>query len=287
MAVYTYLDQDVNLTKLDHEISQSSFGPTKYNGATLKGDEEDNIVSIYTSSDLIAGELTELDNIFTNHVNQDISHIQAFTTSGSILSGGGKTVTWTGSAGDTLTLPDAIQGEYFEVWNIDATDVITISRGGTDTIHDNLTSGALTFKIPAGSRAEFTCLSNGQWRAVYKNTITKSGSFSVPGSIGNFSVTGLGFRPKKIDFTSSFVSSALIALIGQGSADALGNQWVASITLDGSERNTFGTGSCIYADTGAGTAYYNASYGSMDVDGFTLVFSSVNTSGRVGWTATA
>lgn len=201
--------------------------------------------------------------------------VQAFTATGNIVANGGKVVTFTGAASQTLTMPDANVGRRFEIWNIDTTDGVAIARGGSDTITDHLTTGATTFNIPAGAKAEFMCVASGVWLADYLTKVTKVDEW-VPGAgTGNKSETGVGFRPKSIIFSMDTGANSNASRSHTGFVDAAGNENTQSTLGTGSDNNMYSSGTdCISTVDGSAAAVDLASFVSMDVDGFTLNFSA-------------
>jgi hypothetical protein len=119
--------------------------------------------------------------------------------------------------------------------------------------------------------------------------LAQVGVFTCPATIGNYSVTGLGFKPKSVAF---FVSKApglqTHFCCCQGVMDQAGNQ--CSMTWAGVWSNTFKGDSrqdkCIYTINSSGISQVTASYVSMDDDGFTLDFLAVNPVFNVQWLAT-
>lgn len=115
----------------------------------------------------------------------------------------------------------------------------------------------------------------------------KIGFFS-PTSTGNYVVTGLGFRPKVVEFIGHkndgmqpwFMQS-------HGYADCFGIQNVSSFC--GNYSNTFRGDAkqdrCIYVFNASGAIQMMATLVSMDADGFTLNFTNVNSIFAVRWLA--
>lgn len=117
---------------------------------------------------------------------------------------------------------------------------------------------------------------------------SKAGWCACPGSTGNYSVTGLGFKPKCVMF---FVSknpgqSAAFRLC-QGVMDHYGNQWSVTWATDGSTQSDSKRDMAIYTLNASGVLQVAASYVSMDDDGFTLNFTNVNANYDIHWKATA
>lgn len=118
----------------------------------------------------------------------------------------------------------------------------------------------------------------------------KVGTFNVPGATGNLAITGLGFKPSVVMFTSGYITLATDRIGGTGAMDSSGTQWAHSDFNNASAnitRSNSRTDACIYAVNFAGGAQYLATYVSMDANGFTVNFSVMNADGRVSWVAFA
>lgn len=87
--------------------------------------------------------------------------VQALTGTSNISNTAGSIVTYAGAAGQTLTLPAAGIGSRFHIYNIDASDAVTIARNGADTIN-----GATSFSLAAGDSVELLCLAAGVWSVI-------------------------------------------------------------------------------------------------------------------------
>lgn len=211
-----------------------------------------------------------------NIVEQPAFDVQAFTASGTISAVGGSVVTFAGAASQTLTLPSASVGTKFEVWNIDTADGVAVARGGSDTIVDNLTTGATTFNVPAGAKAVFECVSASTWHAGYSTTVTNSGEFMAGAGTGNKSETGIGFRPKVVHFSMDTGINGSNHRSHTGFMAANGTQSTTSNlgSVAASDANMYSNASaCISATSSSGAATDLATYVSMDADGFTVNFS--------------
>jgi hypothetical protein len=116
----------------------------------------------------------------------------------------------------------------------------------------------------------------------------QTGYFASPSSTGNFSITGLGFRPKVIEFVGSKNDGLQTWFFhSQGFADDAGNQNVS--TLAGNFSNLWVGDTkfdrCIYLINTGRNVQVMATLVSMDVDGFTLNFTAVNPMFVVRWKA--
>jgi hypothetical protein len=113
------------------------------------------------------------------------------------------------------------------------------------------------------------------------------GCFTCPSVTGNYSVTGLGFRPKIVKFWVSKAPGLRTHFTCcQGMMDAVGNQ--NSMTWAGRWSDMKGDSRidlCIYTINSSGNAQVIGSYVSMDSDGFTINFTAVNTLFIVRWEA--
>ena len=114
------------------------------------------------------------------------------------------------------------------------------------------------------------------------------GVFTCPATTGNYSVTGLGFRPKSVKFwVSKGPGLQTHFCCCQGMMDATGNQ--NSMTWAGVWSNIFKGDSrvdlCMYTINSAGTSQVTGAFVSMDADGFTVNFTVVNTAFIIRWEA--
>lgn len=87
---------------------------------------------------------------------------QVFTASGSISAGGAHTVTFTGAASQTLTLPAASIGDWYYVLNIDGSDTVDVARVGSDTIN-----GGTSVTVGPGDGARIICTAAATWVAIF------------------------------------------------------------------------------------------------------------------------
>jgi hypothetical protein len=128
----------------------------------------------------------------------------------------------------------------------------------------------------------------------------KSGSFTVPGSTGNYAVTGLGFQPQGVCFfgsntgtLDSVVNSSYLGVF----FGLMATDWDSASLLQHvgwvspNPKGSVLTDDCIYARTavggGAGSNVdYRADAVSLDTDGFTVNFTTVSAGTRyVHWLA--
>ena len=104
--------------------------------------------------------------------------VQALTATGSIVAAGGKTVTFAGSPGQTLTLPAAVVGMEFDVVNIDTADAVTVARAGSDTVN-----GGTSIPVKAGETMRFMCVAAASWVAVLTPRADGVQAFTASGTI--------------------------------------------------------------------------------------------------------
>ena len=112
------------------------------------------------------------------------------------------------------------------------------------------------------------------------NPAKRSGGFKVGtipgstfGSTGNKSITGVGFKPKYVEFEVIFSSSTTSLRTGKGWMDESGGQGMAATATNGSSVSStaLATARCIgWLSVGAATRVMGASFVSMDNDGFTI-----------------
>jgi hypothetical protein len=116
----------------------------------------------------------------------------------------------------------------------------------------------------------------------------KVGHFTSPSATGNLSVTGLGFRPKVIEFVGCKNDGMQTwFFLSSGFADDARNQNVS--ILAGNFSNLFlgdcKLDRCIYLVNTARNIQVMATLVSMDEDGFTLNFTAVNPAFVIRWKA--
>jgi hypothetical protein len=117
---------------------------------------------------------------------------------------------------------------------------------------------------------------------------TKVGYFYSPSVTGNYSVIGLGFKPKSVEFIGHKTDGLNTwFFLSQGFADDQGHQNVS--TLAGNYSNLFLGDSkfdrCIYIINTARNIQVMATLVSMNNDGFTLNFTYVNPIFAIRWLA--
>lgn len=144
-------------------------------------------------------------------MRQVLDDVQALTATGTINPAGGRLVTFTGAAAQTLTLPPAQVGAQFEIWNLDTSDAVTVARAGTDTIGGGVTSIALA----PGASVVLVCLAAGVWRPVWDrgeqvaagyNQSTSSSAGA--GNKASITVAGDGITPMKLTSNMEVSTSA-------------------------------------------------------------------------------
>jgi hypothetical protein len=114
------------------------------------------------------------------------------------------------------------------------------------------------------------------------------GYFICPAVTGNYSVTGLGFKPKVVQLWCSKNDGQQTWFhISHGLMDDHGNQNVAFALGNFSNifRGVTYTDKCIYTTSSAWAPQVVATYVSMDNDGFTLNFINTNSIFIVRWMA--
>lgn len=121
----------------------------------------------------------------------------------------------------------------------------------------------------------------------------KIGSFTGPTSTGNKAVTGVGFKPRLVEFNVIFTASDdARAVVNLGAMDAAGNQFRTNSYVTSSlQRSRSAQNQCLAAYQSPGgtfTAILIAAFVSMDSDGFTVNFTTATAAGSdftVNWIA--
>jgi len=114
----------------------------------------------------------------------------------------------------------------------------------------------------------------------------KIGSFNCPAGTGNYSVTGIGFKPRYVEFMTTWVIALL--RLGTGWVDYNGNQGatvIASYIAGGTAYSSISSGKCIWLINQVGIDLLVGIYVSMDNDGFTVNFLTTNSIYKVNWKA--
>lgn len=114
----------------------------------------------------------------------------------------------------------------------------------------------------------------------------KVGSFTCPASTGNYLVTGVGFKPRVIEFTiMRAIGTSARSYIGW--MDYNGNQGVNAWACDGTNANTkYSVSRCILLINDIAGIVIDAGYTSMDDDGFTINFTTIDANYKILWKAT-
>lgn len=117
---------------------------------------------------------------------------------------------------------------------------------------------------------------------------TAAGSFVTPAGTGTMAVTGLGFKPRVVDFyigitTSSTANLSLgVGYMTNGSQGAIG---IIATNTPAFAHSGVLTNCCLMRITAAGAAVVQAAYSSMDADGFTINFTTTANTSTVLWRA--
>lgn len=115
----------------------------------------------------------------------------------------------------------------------------------------------------------------------------KVGAFQCPDVPGIIPISGVGFKPKCVEFhVSKSPGTQLHFCCGVGMMDAYGNQ--NSMTWAGIAKNCYRGNSSVdkvISTTNVNTITVEAGYVSMDDDGFTIDFTIVNSVFIIRWKA--
>ncbi len=128
-------------------------------------------------------------------------------------------------------------------------------------------------------------LTNSGVTAIKRSQVVTTGTLTFPASIGNQSVTGVGFTPKYVKFTYLPGASSTNATLNIG-AMTTSTQWtvVGTSTTTFSGRNS-STSACILLISGSASIIAQSSYVSMGSDGFTINHSVVTAGLVYSWEA--
>lgn len=114
----------------------------------------------------------------------------------------------------------------------------------------------------------------------------KVGSFACPASTGYKKVTGMGFKPRIVEFKIG-MEATTYSITADGWMDYNGNQGATSTAglATGAEYCERSITRCLHAVATDGSIYIYATFVSMDSDGFTINFGAVNEAYTVNWKA--
>jgi len=114
----------------------------------------------------------------------------------------------------------------------------------------------------------------------------KVGSFTCPADTGNYSVTGLGFKPRYVDFMIGMEATAY-SITANGWMDYNGNQGAVSTSgiNTGAEYCERSITRCLHVVDTVGSIFIYATFVSMNNDGFTINFGAVNVTYTIMWKA--
>jgi len=114
----------------------------------------------------------------------------------------------------------------------------------------------------------------------------KAGSFTCPVGIGDYTVSGVKFKPRYVDFTAGR-DNVIAVNECQGTMDYNGNQWiVAGTSKDDEQFSKKGTTRCITVlSSTTGNVVVSAQFTSMNDDGFTIEFLATNVGFTINWKA--
>jgi hypothetical protein len=218
--------------------------------------------------------------------------VQALTATANISATSGKTVTFTGPPAQTLTMPAAVVGDSYELWNIDATDHVYIARNGTpgtDTFTLSKTASLTVFCIPAGAVARVSCVAAGVWTVAFLTPLMASGSFATNVvSTGNSHQVTIGFRPRMIEIHGTHdtaTSSIAIASIGRWDVEA-NTEYASGFnagTGSGATSTVTSNQVCGILIGATGTVAAQLGKASVDEDSFTVVIDKDYSNGDWRW----
>jgi len=114
----------------------------------------------------------------------------------------------------------------------------------------------------------------------------KIGSFLCPATPGDYIVTGLPFKPRCVEFWLTLNDEAVVRF-GLGRMDYNGSQQAVNPYGENTYHRTgFKTNACLYAQNFLGVTIVLAVYKSMNADGFTITFTTTNSTHTIMWKAT-
>ncbi len=130
-------------------------------------------------------------------------------------------------------------------------------------------------------------MGDGQVSAAKRSQVVKAGIMSsVGGSLGNVTVTGVGFKPKSVEFFW-VVDSATQAAAIFGYADNTGIQVSRGSLGTGTATITNNSRCLLTPAPNSNTTTREATLVSFNADGFTINFTKVSNPTDIGWVARA
>ncbi|MDH4137186.1 MAG: hypothetical protein OEW09_10800, partial [Anaerolineae bacterium] len=170
---------------------------------------------------------------------------------------------------------------------LDSIDIVAV--GGTNFAYASITSWdstnfTLQWTMSSSSLSVIHFIAIGG-----SDVSSKVVNWQMPAATGNKSVTGVGFKPDLVihlhaghDFTTALTGPSLRttnAHLGLGVMDAAGNQWATTVLSQhgvspSDTQRGQQTDACIYSFNNGLTVQKEASFVSMDPDGFTVNFSN-------------
>ena len=114
-----------------------------------------------------------------------------------------------------------------------------------------------------------------------------AGRFTCPAGVGDYTVTGLGAKPRYVMLWGNYFSNVGVYL-SWGQFDHAGNQNVVYMaSKDDLQRNNGASNKCIRLLTVGGIDLVVATYKSMNDDGWTINFTVTSVSAGISWVAMA
>ncbi len=181
---------------------------------------------------------------------------------------------------DTSVGPNAIKIRLVSSW----ATVTTVEKllYGVDA-NKGATPDPGDLYIATDTEKIYSCFTDDVWTQIYPKIIEVAlGTFTCPGATGNYSVTGLGFEPRLVEFK---IGKSSTDYGGHGWMDYNGNQASFAIDIDGANKIACDNAKTVQATNFGVINYVVGAYVSMDVDGFTINFIAVDVGYTIYWKA--
>jgi hypothetical protein len=205
----------------------------------------------------------------------------------------GANETWTYASATTFTISGDVTDKYQindKIKLTQTTDkyfrIVAISYSSPNTTFTVNGGGIFTLADASITSPFYSKIENPQGFALKKVHI---GSFDSGTTTGNKSISGIGFKPSRVEFHALYGSSAVVSIM-KGYSDGT-NEFVQTTAIRDSISATYSsvsTSQCIEwaaAKSGGVTTEVEGTISSFDTNGFTVNLTTANSSRPIGYIA--
>ena len=261
-------------------IGADAFARANHTGTQTASTVSDFDTEVSNNTDVTANtakvSYTDSAKVAGIEAGADVTDTTNVTSAGAHMSGGTDVPITDGGTGSSTASGART--------NLGVTDA---NYKNTNTTKANVGLGNVDNTSNATERAASATLTN---KTISSSTNTfpkfvEIGSFTCPASTGDRAVTGVGFVPRVIEFHVGVPSNTTRLGFNEGAMNS-STQWVNSTSgSSGTVSRNRDTTHCLGWTNIDGSWYIQASYVSLDSDGFTVNFNAVNTLGTIFWKA--